>query len=75
MNRIFVDDYRELSKLDEHPSIREFFMAEKYPQQDEIVRYLKRGTLNLASPGWTYDVITGKKIPGTNRLLNRYTKV
>ena len=65
----FAGRYWEFSKRDGDPSIREFFSDEKRPNQNEIVWYLKNGKVNLVSPGWTYDVVTGKKIPGTPRTL------
>ena len=53
--------YKEYGE-EEYPSIIDSFSSERYPGQDNIVRYLEKGKVKLASSGICVDCITGEII-------------
>lgn len=59
---IYIGRYKELNPKHDYPSIKDFFLPERYPGQDRIVYYLFHGKEDMVSTKRAVDVITGEPI-------------
>ena len=60
---IYIGEYEEFRPGRGYPSIKEYFSAEPYTGQGEIIHYLLHGKVDMVSMQRPRDVITGNRIP------------
>ena len=62
--------YDELSPNHGFPKMIDSLEVTKYPYMDEIIRYLKSGTIEFARVSHAKDVFNGKTIPQESVFMN-----